>query len=887
MTIGPLTFAAPLALWALAALPALFWVLRATPPAPQRMAFPPLRLLLGLKTDEQSRERAPLWLVLLRALMCALAIIGFARPSLTPVAQADTGGGGRTLIVLDDGWTSAPFWGDARAAALDAVAEAERSGGEIFLLRTAPTRRPRDPGVAMTPGEARSVLNNAEPQAWRPDRADAARRISAVPGRFGRIVWINDGLASEGDAALIAALEQKGRVTARFPAATARALTRAEIGADGVSVEVRRAPTGVNAGAVTAETAEGRSLGSAELRFSGEVAQARIDLPPEIAARTARVRIVGEESAGGVRLIAGGAARPVVGLVDPGAEGQPLLSELFYVERALQPYASLERGGAADLARRRVQAMVLPDASRLAPPDQQAIDRWISRGGLLIRFAGPRLANDADDLLLPVRLRPGSRTIGGALGWEEPQGLRAFAAESPFAGLAIPADVHVRRQVLAEPSAETESRVWARLGDGAPLVTANPHGRGLIVLFHVTAGPDWSDLPLSGLYVDMLRRALAFAGRAEEAADRPDASGPYQPQRLLDGFGALGPAGGDAEAVPAEAFAQARAGPTSPPGVYERAGIAATIDAASAEESLVQLQTPSSIARIGMGGARTRPLTGWFLGAAALLLALDLLLSLMLAGRLPRLVRAGAAALLASFVLVPDSHAQSDPTLVLRLAYVETGDAATDRISRLGLQALTDTLRARTSVEPEDPIGVDLATDDLSVYPFLYWAAPPSPQRLSDVAIANLDRYLRLGGLLLLDTRDGGRANSTRRPAAVMLTGLDAPPLEPVTSDHVVTRAFYILRTFPGRVQSPRLWAESASAASSRDEVAALFVGDGDWAAAWASELGAGLPGGERQRELALRFGVNLVMVALTGNYKADQVHVPALLERLGREGRR
>ncbi|MGE0828089.1 MAG: DUF4159 domain-containing protein [Hyphomonadaceae bacterium] len=892
--LGPISFAAPWALAALVALPALFWILRATPPAPQRIAFPPLRLLLGLKTDEQARERAPLWLVLLRAVMAALMIIGFARPSLAPEAAIAAAGGGRTLIVVDDGWTSAPFWAEARTAALDAIADAERARGQVFVLRTAPTRRPLDPGAAMTPAEARSILANLDPQAWRPDRADAARRLAsvnlaAIGGRFDRIIWIADGLDDPGARELTETLRARGPRVVRLPGATARALTHGEVSADGVTVEMRRAANGAAIAAVAAETAEGRSLGVTELSFDGDVAHGRIELPPEIAARTARLRIVGEGSAGAVRLIAGGAGRPVVGLVDPGAEGAPLLSELFYVDRALQPYASLQRGSAAELAQRRVQAMILPDASRLAPADRTAIDRWIARGGLLIRFAGPRLANDADDLL-PVRLRPGSRTLGGALAWERPQGLRAFSAESPFAGLSIPADVAVRRQILAEPSAETESRVWARLEDGAPLVTAASRERGLIVLFHVTAGPDWSDLPLSGLYVEMLRRCLAFAGRAESAGDQPNATGPYLARRLLDGYGALAAAGADAEPIAADAFASARAGPTSPPGVYERAGIAAVLDAAAQNESLTPLTLPNGVARTGLGGARTRPLAGWFLGAAVALLALDLLLALYLAGRLPRLARTGAAVL--AFALVApfagEARAQSadDPTLTLHLAYVRTGDAGIDRTSRAGLEALSDILRARTAVEPEAPVGVDLARDDLSVYPFLYWAAPASPQRLSDAAIANLDRYMRLGGLVLLDTRDAGRAGNARGPAAIMLAGMDAPPLEPVNAEHVVARAFYILRGFPGRATAPRLWAESAGAASSRDGVASLFVGNGDWASAWAAEEGVGLSGGARQRELALRFGVNLVMVALTGNYKADQVHLPALLERMGQETR-
>jgi hypothetical protein len=264
----------------------------------------------------------------------------------------------------------------------------------------------------------------------------------------------------------------------------------------------------------------------------------------------------------------------------------------------------------------------------------------------------------------------------------------------------------------------------------------------------------------------------------------------------------------------------------------------------------------------------------------------DLMLSLLLAGRLPRWRAGGAAAALALIAFVPQpAHAQltpgEDPTLVLRLAYVVTGDAATDRLSREGLTTLSQTLYARTAVEPAAPMGVDLARDDLSVFPFIYWPAPATPTPLSADGLANLDRYLRLGGMLLVDTRDAGASAAPGDgPAARMLRGLDAPPLELVSTEHVVARSFYLLRGFPGRYGAPQLWAESESSAAARDGVPSLFVGDGDWAAAWAGEGGVA----QRQRELALRFGVNMIMVALTGNYKADQVHVPALLDRLGGE---
>jgi hypothetical protein len=195
------------------------------------------------------------------------------------------------------------------------------------------------------------------------------------------------------------------------------------------------------------------------------------------------------------------------------------------------------------------------------------------------------------------------------------------------------------------------------------------------------------------------------------------------------------------------------------------------------------------------------------------------------------------------------------------------------------LANLSETLSLRTSVEPGAPVGVDPARDDLSAFPILYWAAPAAPQRLSDAAVANLDRYMRLGGLIFLDTRGSPSA------AAAMMQGLDAPPLEVISPDHVLSRTFYLLKTYPARSGTARIWAETASAAASRDGVAALMIGDGDWATAWAQSADYSSEGAWRQREMALRFGVNLVMMALTGNYKTDQVHIPVLLQRLGKKG--
>ena len=66
LVLGPLGFTAPWLLAALAALPVLWWLLRAVPPAPVRRAFPGVTLLLGLEDSDTQTDRTPWWLLLLR-----------------------------------------------------------------------------------------------------------------------------------------------------------------------------------------------------------------------------------------------------------------------------------------------------------------------------------------------------------------------------------------------------------------------------------------------------------------------------------------------------------------------------------------------------------------------------------------------------------------------------------------------------------------------------------------------------------------------------------------------------------------------------------------------------------------------------------------------------
>ena len=228
---------------------------------------------------------------------------------------------------------------------------------------------------------------------------------------------------------------------------------------------------------------------------------------------------------------------------------------------------------------------------------------------------------------------------------------------------------------------------------------------------------------------------------------------------------------------------------------------------------------------------------------------------------------------------------------------MRTGDDTVDTISEQGLKGLGVILGDRTSVIPGSPIGVNIESDEIVFFPLVYWPVLDSAAVPTPATLAKMDAYMKNGGTIFFDLRDdnlgfesltgasAGATDALRR----ILEKLDIPPLEPVPETHVITKAFYLLRDFPGRYARGQLWVERTDASSTNnvDGVSSIIIGANDYAAAWALDdnsnpLYAVIPGNDRQREMAFRTGINIVMYALTGNYKADQVHVPALLERLG-----
>jgi hypothetical protein len=924
----PLAFAAPAVLAALIGLVGLYFLLRVTPPSPRRAIFPPLRLLIGLNPNETTPARTPWPILALRLAIGALIILAMAEPLWNSLVALS--GSGPLLILIDDGFVAASAWDKRIDFARERAAAATRSG------RTVAIEAASQGGQEIAPldrSEVEGRLRSLTPVPYAPDRMAVLPAIQRFLAREPKtdILWIADGLelgGANGFSARLASIAHSVEVVTDGRGALALAGADNEAGA--LTARLTRSDTRAPAkGVVRALDAQEREVGRAPFDFGDKsLVDAKFDLPVELRNDVTQLVVDGEHSAGATWLIDDSSRRRRVAIISGASAdvAQPLLAPSYYLKRALQPFADISewRDSSTDpivsLLEQKPSVLVLADMNVAPGPELDAITQFLDSGGVLLRFAGTRLAA-GDDTLTPTTLRRGGRLLGGALSWESPRHIAAFEADSPFFGLAAPEEVTVTRQVLAEPETGLAEKTWARLADGTPLVTAERRAKGLIVLFHVTADTTWSNLPLSGLFVDMLRRIVAEAnapGHAAAKAKAGERRGVRAPLRTLTGFGVLGPPPAQAEPIGTDFSGVGDA--LHPPGFYGTRDSLQAVNALASGATLARANYgPLPVHEGALAIAPPIDLRRWLLSAALVGLMIDALVSIWLMDGAPLRRKGALAAALAiagalGLAAVPHqvraaesppiSDRDMDAALSTRLAYVVTGDTSVDETSKLGLTALTRVLASRTSAELAEPVGLDPGRDELAFYPLIYWpivAGLPQPKPEARTRIA---AFMKNGGTIVFDTCDALTQRAGGPPTAEMLwlrtflEGVDVPQLEPVPHDHVLTKTFYLLDRIVGRTAIGQTWIEALPPpdpndraprpARAGDSVSPIIIASDNLAAAWAEDadrrpLYPMIPGGARQRELALRSGVNLVMYTLTGNYKADQVHSKDILERLTR----
>lgn len=913
--LAGLTFLFPWLLGGLLLIPVLWWLLRIMPPRPRTVNFPAFFLLQDLKTDVKTASKTPWWLLLLRSLIVLLFVLALSEPVLR-MSEGLPGKGGSVLVVVDNGYAAAAGWGERMARLREFLPQIGRGDRSVIFLPTAPSPSEGKLRVygPMGAGEAEKWMETLEPYPWPADHAAAAKLVTETRAAqdVSHALMLSDGTmskAAQDTAALLASLQQSGGLTIVKDnrVNNPHILRRKPTHPSEMSLSLERltkTPLDERM-TLTAYGADGNVIDETAFVFPGGALKTDIkwDMLDEIKSRIARVGLRQLPMASAVFLTDSQWQQHTAGILGDAAakESASVLNEVYYLRRALAATGKPVIGNVEELTGQPMSAVIWPDSTALTAVERVQLLDWVRAGGFLIRFAGPNLAGSPEDPLLPVGLRYGQRAMQGALTWEKPVGLGAIQEHSPLLGLDVPKDVTVTRQVLATPSPEVFERTWLTLSDGTPLMTGGRVGSGTVVLVHTTAGPDWSDFCYSGLYVEALQRLVSLsAGAADFRAESI-----LSPMMLMDAFGRLETPDPRSMARPLDPRQKFVPSPETPPGIY---GVEKQFKVFNLGNALPDMKPlvdiPSGADETSYQLAGERSLKPDLLKLALLLLLIDTVVTLFLRGVINLPPRFAGTAMFALCLLAFTAPAQAqdvaeaDLMQGIYLAYVETGDQETDRISHSGLEGLRAAINMRTNIKVSGVRGVDPSRDDLYFYPFLYWPMAESQSALPASAARNLQNYIAQGGMIVFDTRDqqfaadDGRgpqgATLGQRRLRKLTENIQISELAPVEKGHIIGKSFYLLNNFPGLYAGGTLWAEKEPSPD-HDGVTSVFIGGNDWAAAWSdapqdrARFERTATTGARQREIAIRFGINLAMVALAGSYKADQVHVPYILERISR----
>src|SRR5919204_3630374 len=208
----PLGFAQPLVLLGLLSLPVLWWLLRLIPPQPRRINFPPTRLLFDISPREETPQRTPWWLTLIRLACAALVIIVAAGPLWNPPV-ATSAAKAPLALLIDDGFPAAASWDARMRTAEDLIARAEADNRGVALI---PLSEPTRDVSFETPAAARVRLKQVKPKPHAVVRADALPALGQFLTAAGdvELVWLTDSVDLGGGSEFVAAF---GRLIGQHP----------------------------------------------------------------------------------------------------------------------------------------------------------------------------------------------------------------------------------------------------------------------------------------------------------------------------------------------------------------------------------------------------------------------------------------------------------------------------------------------------------------------------------------------------------------------------------------------------------------------------------------------------------------------------------------------
>ncbi|MEC8100338.1 MAG: DUF4159 domain-containing protein, partial [Pseudomonadota bacterium] len=565
----------------------------------------------------------------------------------------------------------------------------------------------------------------------------------------------------------------------------------------------------------------------------------------------------------------------------------PLLSPIYYLKKSLDAKHNIKIEKIDNIINQNYSTIIIPETVEIPKEFDKKLIDWLTGGGTLIRFSGDKLVEKESSFLPHQNTLGRLRNIEGQLTINNKLFISEFKKDSIFFGLQVPQDIAIKKQLIFNTNPK-QVKVLAKLNDNTPLVSIKKIGEGEIILFHIGANNDWSNLPMSSLFSDMINRVLLLS-KNYNYSNYTD----LNLNKEIDGFGNLVPPKKIVNIDSFDKLKTAKPSLDTPPGQYENNQISVVLNL-STNINNHQIKITDTKVLSGYSFKSTRDLSSTILKIILIMFILDILLTTMIKNNINfSKIFTNRNNLLIYFLFfltfIKSDFISANETY---LAYVEIENTQINNISKNGLEKIRSLLITRTSVNPQKVIGIDIKTDYIYKYPFIYWPLTKNLLSIKKQEINKIKNYLNNGGIIFFDIIGFSRKSLNLKEKKFQgisdfLNEIGANELSIIPKEHTLTKSFYLLNKFPGKWDNRILFVETNNL-QYKDGVSSIILGFNDWAKAWAVDnnnlpLFPVVPGGERQRELSYRFGINIAMYALTGNYKSDQIHSKSILKRLNK----
>ena len=895
-----ISFANIYALFGLITLPLIFFIMKFYPPKPKKIKFSSFFILKKIVKNDTAKTKFPLWLLVFRILLCFFIVLFFSKPFLKISDQKNKYK--NFVIIADNGWSISSNLKNYKNIIKEISLEAEKSNKEIHLYFSS-AKDFNKPFIFKTHNQIIDFLNKKPPIAKQIIRESFFKNLK-INNYFkdSKVFFIFSHLDSRSLESQIRNLNliknNNPSIQIIDPIKKITFIEELKIDKESLDMKVRRKGNYVKNEFLIQFIGEKNDLIlEKKYTFSKNSNEFKIKekFPVEIINQFFLIKILNENHAAAFYYLDDFRKKLPVGIItaeDHELE-KPLLSPVYYLKKVLTNSNLTFIGPLTKILEKKASVVFLPSNKRLSKLDITALEKWVYDGGVLIRFSDKRIVEQSNIFLDKKKSFLSIRNIGKDLSIQSNLSIRPFNNNSLFSSLKVPQDLKFNKQLILD-NFNSDIITLASLEDQSPLISMKYVGDGKIILFHVTSNNEWSNLPMSSLFEDIILKLLLIS-KTEKVLPTKEIKIKF----VINSNGDL--------AVPKNNYylnypfgEKLLPSAKQPAGIYENNSLSIALNLSGNLNTEGYFDAVDEELEIKSNYKKSvLELKNFILYLIFIMFLIDMIINIVLKNNilfLGFLKKTKVLSILFFFLIflsIQNRIEANESYSNIYLAYIKTENKLLNQIAFSGLDELRKYLIERTSLNPSGVKEINILKDELFFYPLIYWQITSSSPKLSEITVNKIKDYFDSGGIILFDIIDFSKSYSSINRDSIeeirqLFTKYGIENLQSIPKGHTLTKSYYLLNKFPGRWDNRLLLIQNDNL-ENKDGVSSVIIGLNDWAGAWAKDknnyhLYQVVPGGERQREISYRFGINLLMYSLTGSYKSDQVHSKSILDRLKRE---